>query len=788
MRVALCLFLGVLSAITGLTQNALPTLRPPYAPRPVDPYWDQQWYMDNRFTDGVRIGADLNVRGAWQQARGAGIVVAVVDNGVDLNHRDLAPNQAPDLHFDFQIGTPTGDVRPSALNPGTADPNHGTAGAGLVAAAQNGQGMVGIAPDAKFCSWIIYPTNATPGRSFVAPDKMAKMFQYQSNRVDVQLHNWVESISRQVNPQTEVESNAIGNAVTFGRNGKGVVMTRAAGNLFFDPNNFVYDLRNAGDDAFTSDPRAIAVGAARSDGRVTSYSERGACILVGGLSGDLTFGFANIFTTDRTGTEGYDVITFPSDPALSDYVFGSLGFTGTSAANPMMAGVCTLILSANPSLTYRDVQQVLIHSSRHIDLADPDLRRNGAGYLVNHRLGFGIPDAGEAVRVAAAWHNRPPMVRKVYASDVTTPLPIQDASLRVYVSDLFGLPVLTLSFIGFPTLGPQPDDPTPDLPLVYVGTAETNITQDLTGKGALIKRRQGGASFSTKIGNAAAAGAEFAIMYNDVDGVSTADGGLILMPLTDFVPIPTLFIDKPDGEALTNLIATQPLMRAQLRGEPTVARFNVTDSMLCEHVGVRVRTADTRRQDLRITLVSPMGTRSVLQALGTDETTGAMDWTFYSTQHFYELSSGLWTLEVTDVFEGVAGSLTGADLIINGVPIEDTDDDGLDDNWERAKFGNLAQSGLDDPDGDGSWNAREQILGTNPLVNETPFRMSASVLQTNAVRFAFPSVQGTNYVIRSSTDLNQPLQPITTIPGTFGETEVVSDTLDARRFIEAQKQ
>lgn len=781
------MFLGAEVSFSLLAQNALPNLRPPYAPKPAEQYWTNQWNLDNRNASGVRVGADLNVRGAWERTKGEGVTIAVVDNGVELTHRDLNANQAADLHFDFELGTPTGGLRPTALNPTSADQSHGTAGTGLAVAALDGVGIAGVAPKAKFASWIIYPTNAQFTTSFIAPEKLAQMFQYASNRVDVQLHNWVENITLQTVAQTEVESLAISNAVTFGRNGKGVVMVRAAGNLNLNPNTGEYFGRNAGDDSHTSDPRAIAVAAVRNNGRVASYSEHGACILVGAPSGDLPFGFPNIFTTDRTGTAGYNPVTFFDDPILGDYVFASFGFTGTSAAAPQIAGLCALILSANPNLTYRDVQQILIHSSRHLDSADPDIRTNGVGYRVSHHMGFGLPDAGEAVRLADAWTNRPATVVRVIPSDIGDEFrPIEDASLRVTASDLVSVPILDQQFIAFPSLGPQPDEPTPSLPLVDVGTAEGPITQDLTGKGALIKRRQGGASFPTKLGYAAAAGAEFSIVYNDEEG----DGipPLLLMRQTDFVPIPAVFIRKSDGETLQSYITNRPLLRVKIGGSPTVARFNVTESLLCEHIGLRIGTTHGTRQDLRVTLVSPMGTRSTLQKFNLDQTPLG-DWTFYSTQHFYEQAQGEWRLEVTDLIEESDGELTGAELIVHGVPIEDSDRDGLDDIWERANFaGSLAQGPLADPDNDGSWNAREQVLGTNPNSNQAPFKLAISKVQTNIVRVAFPSVEGTNYVVRTGTTLNPPIEDVATIRGDFGETEITSDLLDPKRFFQIRKQ
>jgi subtilisin-like proprotein convertase family protein len=752
-----------------LGQNALPNLRPPYAPVPTDNYFTNQWYLDQRDETGQRVGPDLNARGAWMRTKGEGVVVGLCDDGVEMTHHDLVANMRPDLSFDFELGVTNGMHR----NSGSV---MGTPAAGLIAASLNGEGIVGVAPGAQLASWIIYPTNSLTDRTVVSADKLAKMFTYESNVVQVQVHNWIE-----VRPgfrlfqKTAIETEALSNAVTFGRGGKGTVIVRPVGNRNYRADSATWFGRNANDDSFISDPRLIAVAVARIDGRVTGYSERGACVLVAGMSGDFSDGFPNVFTTDRTGTEGLNQITFPTEPKLADYVFGVFGFSEPTAAGPMIGGVCALILSVNPNLTYRDVQQILIHASRHFDKADPDLRQNGAGYWVSHRLGFGIPDAGEAVRLAEAWTNRPALMQHIYASDITAPVTIPDAALVVSARALGAVPPINTNFIAFPSLGPQPDDPTADLPLVDVGLATNVPGVDLHGKAALIQRGSG--FFANKINNAAAAGAEFAVVYNNA-----TDPPLTQMGLTDFVPIPAIFIRKTDGETLQNYITNQPSLRVQLRGTPAQARFNVTDQMVCEHVGVRVQTTHTSRQDLRITLVSPMGTRSVLQEFNQDPSAGPTNWVYWSTHHFYELSSGSWTLEVLDEVEGETGNLVGAELIVNGTPIEDNDDDGLDDRWEMAHFGNLNQGTLDDPDHDGSWNAREQALGTNPNANQTPFVLTASMPQPGVTRFGFPSIEGVVYTIRSTTDLNEPFTDIGTTVGELGETEIISDLGDPRRF------
>lgn len=97
-----------------------------------DDFWfDLQWGHDA-----------VDAPEAWEAGfRGKGVQVAVLDGGFDLDHPDLAPNINSDLSMDF-----TGE----GLEYGLLDPfSHGTHVAGTIAAADNGYGTIGIAPEAE---------------------------------------------------------------------------------------------------------------------------------------------------------------------------------------------------------------------------------------------------------------------------------------------------------------------------------------------------------------------------------------------------------------------------------------------------------------------------------------------------------------------------------------------------------------------------------------------------------------------------------------------------------------
>ncbi|MEW6303891.1 MAG: S8 family serine peptidase [Verrucomicrobiota bacterium] len=716
--------------------------------KPNDPHFDSQWHLQNRDTAGNQLGVEMNVRPAWTHTRGDGVIIAVVDDGFEASHPELILRSGGMPHGDF-----TSSTAPISNPPVNGD--HATAVAGLAAAeGNNNRGVVGVAPGANLASWVIFKTNGV-----ATTEQLMDMFHFSSNVVAVQNHSW-GSGGAGLGAVSALEQAGISNAIAFGRGGRGVVMVRAAGN-FRDVNG------DANEDAYPNDPRVIAVAAARFDGRAATYSNPGACLLVAAPSGDT--GFDTLFTTDRQGTLGYNRVNFADDSA--DYAFNSFGFTGTSGATPQISGLCALMLSVNPNLGYRDVQQILVHAARHFDLADPDIRTNGAGFRFSHNVGFGIPDAGQAVRLAQNWINRPALTSVTYSMANTQSVP--DDGLRVVVSG-GDVPAELLSIPSSPSLGLHVDIATATVPVVDVGYATNAIGIDLTGKAALIRRGPTNAApedtstfFVNKIARAAEANAAFAIVYNH-----SGTNSRITMADTDFVPIPAVFIGQAQGELLTNYVATNPVTTlARIELQKAAYTFNVTETLLCEHATVRVQSSHPTRGDLRITLVSPQGTRSVLQRFNFDTAPGPVDWTYQSTQHFYESSAGTWTVEFSDEADEQGGDILAVDLTIYGVAIADTDHDGLDDTWEQTNFGNLAQGPKDDPDGDGYQNAREQILQTNPNTPNSEFRIDIGAWSPQLTRLSWPAVNGRNYEVLAAPTPLDTFTSVTNITGRFPELE-----------------
>ncbi|MBI1277290.1 MAG: S8 family serine peptidase [Anaerolineaceae bacterium] len=102
-----------------------------------DPYYDLDW--------GITA---VDAQNAWSQGRrGQGALVAVLDEGVDATHPDLAPNVRADLGTSFAEDC-NGGIEPWQPEPGFYF-NHGTHVAGIIAAADNGIGTIGVAPKAQ---------------------------------------------------------------------------------------------------------------------------------------------------------------------------------------------------------------------------------------------------------------------------------------------------------------------------------------------------------------------------------------------------------------------------------------------------------------------------------------------------------------------------------------------------------------------------------------------------------------------------------------------------------------
>lgn len=305
---------------------------------PNDPYYASTGSWGQSYADlhGLKT---IGTTAAWDSSQGAGVVVAVIDTGVDYEHPDIAdsiwlnageiPGNAIDddangfvddlIGWDF-AGTHYWEATEDA------DPRdghgHGSHVAGTIAATgDNGLGVIGVAWKAE-----VMVVKGLDDSGSGSDSQLARCILYAvDNGADVINASW----------GSEGSSQTLRDAVNYAH-AHGVVFVAAAGNSASDAAKF----------APASIPAAIAVAALDPEGGAAFFSNFGSRIDV--------------------SAPGQDILSLES---------GTAGYTqkdGTSMAAPHVSGVAALILSRYPSLSVEQVRQVLRVSAVDLGTAGKD--------------------------------------------------------------------------------------------------------------------------------------------------------------------------------------------------------------------------------------------------------------------------------------------------------------------------------------------------------------------------------------------------------------------------------
>ncbi|NTW50066.1 MAG: S8 family serine peptidase [Chlorobiales bacterium] len=355
-----------------------------HQPLPNDIYFQRQFQMHNtgqETNDGRTGTADADVDGpeAWRYANGTDIVVAVIDEGVDLPHPDIPALRVVN-GYDF------GD---DDNNPAPAgDAAHGTACAGIVGATQNNNlGVTGIAPNSKIMPIKIWRNNGAAATVQDIADAIDFAWQ---NGVHVLTNSWgFSSSNHDLHPAI---SDAIDSAVTRGRNGLGCVVVFAAGNTAN---------HGTGSNGYVTFPgnrdEVLTIGASdRNDVQAVYSPTDDELDAVAPSHRAYTSQIATedfeVWTTDINGNTGYNPRDNGTELPAADLDYtGAMG--GTSAACPLVAGVAALVLDVNPNLTGQEVYSIIRASADKIDSTNASYDTTGHSRL----YGYGRANAHRAI-------------------------------------------------------------------------------------------------------------------------------------------------------------------------------------------------------------------------------------------------------------------------------------------------------------------------------------------------------------------------------------------------------
>lgn len=282
-----------------------------------------QWGLDV-------VGAEA----AWAQATGDGIVVAVIDTGVDGTH--------PDLQGKVIEGY---DPVADATIPAGADSDfegHGTHVAGIIAANDDGKGIVGLAPDALIMPIPIFQPNYVDDFTTAVGIIWAV-----NNGADVLQNSWGGPVYSQL--LKAAFDYALDN---------GVIPVCAAGN---DGEAWIH---------FPSAyPGTIAVGATMPDDTRAGFSTMGGWLSVAAPGENILSCVPTWYLQDGTG-----------DPLLYDY------WGGTSMATPFVSALAALLRELHPTATPYQIEKIMENTAVDIEASGFDTES-----------GYGRIDAAAAV-------------------------------------------------------------------------------------------------------------------------------------------------------------------------------------------------------------------------------------------------------------------------------------------------------------------------------------------------------------------------------------------------------
>ncbi|NYV73700.1 S8 family serine peptidase [Streptomyces sp. UH6] len=331
--------------------------------RPTGARYAEQWQWHNTGANGGVPDADVHIEPAWDHTLGGGIRVAVIDNGFDAAHPDLADGVDPLSGFYTEDADGTVFAQDTA---GMPDSDHGTFCAGMVGGRlSNPAGGTGAAPECDLMLVACLPDQV--GTQTTLARAIAYTADPSTETGSERAGDGADILVCSLGPNgadwdiTTTMELALEFAAAEGRRGKGLPVFWAASNG-----------RNVdiGKDEIVSHPDVIAVVRSTNQDR-EDHAARGPEV-------ELIAPGVNVLSTTSGGGYGTS--------------------TGTSFAAPCAAGCAALALAAKPGLT-RDQLRGILHTTAD-KIGPPTVRYDAHGH--NDDYGFGRINTVNALRTAQA--------------------------------------------------------------------------------------------------------------------------------------------------------------------------------------------------------------------------------------------------------------------------------------------------------------------------------------------------------------------------------------------------
>jgi kexin len=453
-----------------------------------DTWYGDQWNLHFASQVGAtgvmaKSSANLNVEPAWAKpwanSKGEGVRIAIVDEGMEMAHEDLASNVAANgLSHNWVTGSsdPTNDENDTSQGNG-----HGTSCAGIAAARDlNGVGVRGVAPRATLAGYAV-TKNLTPTNE-------AEAMTLNKADVSISSNSWgAADGTGELSASAKTWRDAIDSGLKYGRVvggvAKGTVYLWAAGNGGTGTACSAYPawvcIDNSNYDGRANYRGVMAVAAVNDQDVKSSYSEPGANLWVAAPGGEFcdTHTITTVDRTDKIGgpAVGHNTAATAGVSDLTDDRYTKC-MNGTSSATPSAAGVVALMLAAHPNLGWRDVRIILAITSIANDPTGGGWATNGVGYGFSHLYGFGMIDAAAAVTAAKSYTSYvgTEVVTAPYSSTFATPKPIPNNDMTTGTFDEINVTSSNVTSIEWVEISFTATHP-------IIGDLDVTLTNNATG-------------------------------------------------------------------------------------------------------------------------------------------------------------------------------------------------------------------------------------------------------------------------------------------------------------------